>query len=157
MRKRLGKGRTGGGRPAAQGTTTATQGHHRADTATNVYTSVHCSKGCALLLSTGLEAAGAAAAPPAGISVDTGSATAAEVAMLARPRYHVAGGQDDAFARLPYANRDLGVGIRVTRFVALAPIAGESNGSALLGDVPHCNTHALLPVSHCRTNVRMHV
>ena len=30
-----------------------------------------------------------------------------------------------AFSRLPYANRDLGVGIRVTRFVALAPIAGE--------------------------------
>ena len=75
--------------------------------------------------SSGLEAAGAAAAPPEGVGVATGSAAAAEVAMQARPRYHVAAGQDVAFARLPYANRDLGVGVRVTRFVALGPIAGE--------------------------------
>lgn len=39
-------------------------------------------------------------------------------------RYHIASGEEVAFARLPYANRDLGVGIRVTRFVALGPISG---------------------------------
>lgn len=30
-----------------------------------------------------------------------------KVAMAARPRYHLSGGEDVHFARLPYANRDL--------------------------------------------------
>ncbi|GAX77812.1 hypothetical protein CEUSTIGMA_g5255.t1 [Chlamydomonas eustigma] len=84
----------------------------------------------------GLEATGSAAAPPEGVSVGTGSPVVAEVAIHARPRYHIAAGQDVAFTRLPYTNRDLGVGIRATRFVGLAPIAGKAKSFHALNLTP---------------------
>lgn len=46
----------------------------------------------------------------------------AELAQLARPRYHIAGGQSVFFTRLPYANPDLGAGPRATRFVSLGSV-----------------------------------
>lgn len=46
----------------------------------------------------------------------------AELAQLARPRYHIAGGQSIFFTRLPYTNPDLGAGTRATRFVSLGSV-----------------------------------
>lgn len=46
----------------------------------------------------------------------------AELAQLARPRYHIAGGQSIFFTRLPYANPDLGAGPRATRFIGLGSV-----------------------------------
>lgn len=46
----------------------------------------------------------------------------ADLAQLARPRYHVAGGQSIFFTRLPYANPDLGAGPRATRFISLGSV-----------------------------------
>eukprot|EP00197_Chlamydomonas_leiostraca_P004815 CAMPEP_0202869196 /NCGR_PEP_ID=MMETSP1391-20130828/12137_1 /ASSEMBLY_ACC=CAM_ASM_000867 /TAXON_ID=1034604 /ORGANISM="Chlamydomonas leiostraca, Strain SAG 11-49" /LENGTH=310 /DNA_ID=CAMNT_0049549477 /DNA_START=30 /DNA_END=959 /DNA_ORIENTATION=- len=60
-----------------------------------------------------------------------GSAVAAEIAALARPRYHFAGGQDCHFARPPYTNKDLGAGPRATRFISLAPAASPSKAKSL--------------------------
>lgn len=74
----------------------------------------------------GLEAFGPTAAPPSeGLRVNYGSKEVAHLATLARPRYHLAAGEEALFARLPYYHRDLGVGPRVTRFVALGPMSGE--------------------------------
>lgn len=46
----------------------------------------------------------------------------ADLAQLARPRYHVAGGQSIFFTRVPYANPDLGAGPRATRFISLGSV-----------------------------------
>lgn len=48
--------------------------------------------------------------------------TPADLAQLARPRYHIAGGQSVFYTRLPYANPDLGAGPRATRFVSLGSV-----------------------------------
>lgn len=65
---------------------------------------------------------------PAGVSPAAGctSDVAAELAQLAKPRYHFAAGHDCFFARLPYANKDLGAGPRATRFIGLAPAGSAS-------------------------------
>ncbi|KAG1653851.1 hypothetical protein FOA52_009081 [Chlamydomonas sp. UWO 241] len=84
----------------------------------------------------GLEAAGASAAAPPAVTHRTGVTAVAEVAVKARPRYHIAAGQDAYFARLPYANRDLGVGPRMTRFVGLAPLAGAAKSLHALALAP---------------------
>ncbi len=52
----------------------------------------------------------------------SGSNVVSELVALARPRYHVAGGEALHYVRPPFAHRDLGAGIRVTRFVGLAPL-----------------------------------
>ena len=57
-----------------------------------------------------------------------GSEVVAELVALARPRYHIAGGEALAYTRTPFANKDLGAGVRVTRFVGLAP---QNNTSAV--------------------------
>lgn len=54
------------------------------------------------------------------------SAVATELAITARPRYHVAGGQGLFYARPPYANPDLGAGQRPTRFVGLGSVTGAA-------------------------------
>ncbi|KAI8475170.1 MAG: CwfJ C-terminus 1-domain-containing protein-like protein [Monoraphidium minutum] len=63
---------------------------------------------------------------------------AADLAVLARPRYHVAGGQGVFYARPPYANPDLGAGPRATRFVGLAHVgnAGKHKFLHALGLAP---------------------
>jgi hypothetical protein len=48
------------------------------------------------------------------------------VAVTARPRYHIAGGQALFYARLPYSNPDLGAGQRATRFVGLGSVTGKT-------------------------------
>ncbi|MEW5297133.1 MAG: hypothetical protein WDW36_000361 [Sanguina aurantia] len=60
-----------------------------------------------------------------------GSPTVAELAHLARPRYHFAGGAPVHLARPPYLNKDLGAGPRVTRFISLAPAQNTSKAKAL--------------------------
>ncbi len=50
----------------------------------------------------------------------------AEIAQLARPRYHIAGGQGLFYTRPPYINKDLGAGIRATRFVGLGAVNNSS-------------------------------
>ena len=95
---------------------------------------LHCSGEVDLLLTyqwpasitQGLEAYGPSAAPPEGLRASYGCKEVGDLASIARPRYHFAAGEDASFARLPYFNRDLGVGIRVTRFVALGPMSGET-------------------------------
>ncbi|KAF5835451.1 CwfJ C-terminus 1-domain-containing protein-like protein [Dunaliella salina] len=68
---------------------------------------------------------------PQGQSTAYGSEIAAEMAQLAKPRYHFATGQDLFFARLPYANKDLGAGPRATRFIALAPVDSQGKQKSL--------------------------
>lgn len=60
-----------------------------------------------------------------------GSPIVAELAHLARPRYHFAGGAPVHLARPPYLNKDLGAGPRVTRFISLAPAQNVSKAKAL--------------------------
>lgn len=45
-----------------------------------------------------------------------------EVALAARPRYHIAAGKDHFWARPPYINADLGAGAHVTRFISLGRV-----------------------------------
>ena len=49
----------------------------------------------------------------------------AEVALVARPRYHISGPAGSAiyYQRLPYVNEDKGAGSHATRFIGLAPVA----------------------------------
>lgn len=51
-----------------------------------------------------------------------GSSTGADLALAARPRYHIAGGKGVFFARPPYLNADLGAGAHATRFISLAEV-----------------------------------
>jgi hypothetical protein len=60
-----------------------------------------------------------------------GSPAAAQAAIAARPRYHVAAGRDVFFSRPPYLNRDLGAGVRATRFVGLAPAGSATKQKSL--------------------------
>lgn len=55
-----------------------------------------------------------------------GIAVLADIASLARPRYHFAGGQQVFYDRAPYINPDLGAGSHVTRFVSLADVGNNS-------------------------------
>ena len=54
------------------------------------------------------------------------AAAAADLAALARPRYHFAGGQGVFYARAPYASPDLGAGPRATRFIGLAHVGNAA-------------------------------
>ncbi|GLI67306.1 hypothetical protein VaNZ11_011492 [Volvox africanus] len=71
----------------------------------------------------------------------SGSDVVSELVDLARPRYHIAGGEAIHYTRPPFSHRDLGAGIRVTRFVGLAPQRHPSKAKALhaLGMVPAAN------------------
>ena len=62
----------------------------------------------------------------------------AELATLARPRYHFAGTKNTFYARPPYLNTDLGAGAHVTRFIGLASVANVAKQKSLhaLGLVP---------------------
>jgi hypothetical protein len=60
--------------------------------------------------------------PTAGFDPRFAGNAPAELAQLARPRYHIAGGQSIFFTRLPYTNPDLGAGTRATRFVSLGSV-----------------------------------
>ena len=62
----------------------------------------------------------------------------AELATLARPRYHFAGTKNTFYARPPYLNADLGAGAHVTRFIGLASVANVAKQKSLhaLGLVP---------------------
>ena len=53
-----------------------------------------------------------------------------ELVALARPRYHLAAGAPQYYTRLPYVNKDLGAGVRVTRFIGIAPLnnPGDEGG-----------------------------
>lgn len=57
-----------------------------------------------------------------------------ELVALARPRYHVAGGEALHYVRPPFAHKDLGAGIRVTRFVGLAPLNHPSKAKVREGN-----------------------
>ena len=63
---------------------------------------------------------------PQGMRTSTGVPTAAEAALAARPRYHVAGSRRTFYARAPYLNADLGAGAHVTRFVGLAEVGNPA-------------------------------
>jgi hypothetical protein len=63
---------------------------------------------------------------PIGFQPAYASNVAADVAVTARPRYHIAGGQALFYARLPYSNPDLGAGQRATRFVGLGSVTGKT-------------------------------
>ncbi|GIL82924.1 hypothetical protein Vretimale_8428 [Volvox reticuliferus] len=71
----------------------------------------------------------------------SGSDVVSELVDLARPRYHIAGGEVIHYTRPPFSHRDLGAGIRVTRFVGLAPQGHPSKAKALhaLSLVPAAN------------------
>ncbi|GIL82920.1 hypothetical protein Vretifemale_11824 [Volvox reticuliferus] len=71
----------------------------------------------------------------------SGSDVVSELVDLARPRYHIAGGEVIHYTRPPFFHRDLGAGIRVTRFVGLAPQGHPSKAKALhaLSLVPAAN------------------
>ncbi len=66
---------------------------------------------------------------PAGVDKKTNnpisSRPIAEVALVARPRYHISGPAVGAVyhQRLPYVNEDKGAGKHATRFIGLAPVA----------------------------------
>lgn len=62
----------------------------------------------------------------AAAAAQRGAAVIDELLQLARPRYHVVGGQDMHWARPPYVNKDLGAGPRTTRFISLADVEGAS-------------------------------
>ncbi|KAL0053002.1 hypothetical protein WJX82_011315 [Trebouxia sp. C0006] len=74
---------------------------------------------------------------PEGIN-KTGSSAVAELAGLARPRYHFAGTKNIFYARPPYMNTDLGAGAHVTRFIGLASVGNMAKQKSLhaLGLVP---------------------
>ncbi len=67
-----------------------------------------------------------------------GSSAVAELAALARPRYHFAGTKNVFYARPPYINTDLGAGAHVTRFIGLASVSNMAKQKSLhaLGLVP---------------------
>lgn len=50
------------------------------------------------------------------------SLVAAELALIARPRYHIAAGFQTFYTRPPYLNPDLGAGSHATRFIALGNV-----------------------------------
>ncbi|KAG2442256.1 hypothetical protein HYH02_009740 [Chlamydomonas schloesseri] len=85
-------------------------------------------------LTTGLQGELPAGYRPA----SSGSNIVSELVTLARPRYHIAGGEQLAYARPPFSHRDLGAGQRVTRFVGLAPMAhpGKAKSLHALGLTP---------------------
>uniref|UniRef100_A0A383W3L9 RRM domain-containing protein n=1 Tax=Tetradesmus obliquus TaxID=3088 RepID=A0A383W3L9_TETOB len=68
----------------------------------------------------------AGSAAPEGFQPAYASNVAADVALTARPRYHIAGGQALFYARQPYSNPDLGAGPRATRFVGLGSVTGKT-------------------------------
>ena len=49
-----------------------------------------------------------------------------EIALIARPRYHVAGANNVSFSRVPYINADKGTGKHVTRFIALGHVGNST-------------------------------
>lgn len=63
--------------------------------------------------------------------LSTGSTHIAELAALARPRYHFAGSKNTFYARPPYLNADLGAGSHVTRFIGLACVGNVAKQKSL--------------------------
>ena len=59
------------------------------------------------------------------------SSQVAEVATVARPRYHFAGSKNTFYARPPYTNPDLGAGSHVTRFIGLAAVGNAAKQKSL--------------------------
>ncbi|KAK9811513.1 hypothetical protein WJX72_005124 [[Myrmecia] bisecta] len=68
---------------------------------------------------------------PEALTDHSGSKTVSELALSVRPRYHVAGSKPVFFARLPYMNRDLGVGAHASRFVGLAAVGNADKQKSL--------------------------
>lgn len=66
------------------------------------------------------------------------SGPVADLALLARPRYHIAGTNSKYFARVPYINEDKGTGRHVTRFLGMGPVgnAEKQKWIQALGLVP---------------------
>lgn len=60
------------------------------------------------------------------LALIVGSSAAADAALAARPRYHVAAGKRAFWARAPYLNSDLGAGAHATRFIALADVGNAA-------------------------------
>mmetsp|Transcript_33531 Transcript_33531/g.60570 ORF Transcript_33531/g.60570 Transcript_33531/m.60570 type:complete len:525 (-) Transcript_33531:739-2313(-) len=64
-----------------------------------------------------------------------GSEIVAEIVTLSRPRYHLTcstvGGANLHFVRPPFTHRDLGAGIRSTRFISLASLAHPTKQKAM--------------------------
>lgn len=92
----------------------------------------------------------------------------AEVAALARPRYHFAGTKNTFYARPPYTNPDLGAGTHVTRFIGLAAVGNVAKQKSLhaLGLVPAADmdVEALQQKpevrsspSHCQSMRHLHI
>ncbi|KAL0037433.1 hypothetical protein WJX79_008053 [Trebouxia sp. C0005] len=67
----------------------------------------------------------------------SGSSAVAELAALARPRYHFAGTKNIFYARPPYLNTDLGAGAHVTRFIGLASVGNVAKQNKSLRAQPH--------------------
>jgi hypothetical protein len=62
-------------------------------------------------------------------TVAAGSMVCADLAVAARPRYHIAAGKRTFWARAPYLNTDLGAGAHVTRFICLAEVRAWGPGT----------------------------
>jgi len=62
----------------------------------------------------------------------------ADLAVNARPRYHIAGTQNMFYARLPYINSDRGAGTHVTRFISIGAVGNQDKQKWIhaLGMVP---------------------
>ncbi|QDZ24133.1 Cwfj-like protein [Chloropicon primus] len=60
-----------------------------------------------------------------------GSPVCRKLACTFRPRYHIAACEGKFFARLPYANPDLGAGSHVTRFISLGSVANPGGDKYL--------------------------
>ncbi len=65
------------------------------------------------------------------LNADVVSPVLADLLLEVRPRYHIAGGRQTFWARVPYQNQDLGAGAHVTRFISLAEVC-KSNMVLLL-------------------------
>jgi hypothetical protein len=65
---------------------------------------------------------------PPGMQPSACAQAPADLALLARPRYHVAGGQGVFYQRAPYTNPDLGAGPRATRFIGVVSPCHRSAG-----------------------------
>ena len=65
------------------------------------------------------------------VSGVAGSKVVKTLAMLLRPRYHVAASEGQFYARPPYENLDLGAGSHVTRFIGLGAVANTSGAKFL--------------------------
>lgn len=72
------------------------------------------------------------------VSKASSSGPVAELALLARPRYHIAASNNVYFARVPYINEDKSTGKHVTRFIGLGYVGNPEKQKWIqaLGLVP---------------------